>query len=160
MKVYDPHAHTVRDYDDCEVLSSAAGYTPVKSLKEDRWFALHMPTGTSHRFGDLDSDERVVLERRVSTAQLTEKLTAALRLIEEGVLPSASADESRARARGKAEKDYGLVAFGAAVAFARHEGHSYDAIGHALTALDQEPTDAALLEGVSVTKISELLEDA
>lgn len=163
MIVYDPHAHARRNYDECEVLSRtsfAVDYTPVRSLKEGRWFALHMPTGTSHKFEDLDEHIKTILETRVSTALLIEKLMPTLSWIGDDLLVPDTSDEARRFALEEAKRNYGQTALDSAFIFARHEGYGTDQIANALTCLDQVPSDKVILEGVEITRISELVEDA
>lgn len=161
MIVYDPHAHAKRDYEECEVLSRtslAVDYTPVRSLKEGRWFALHMPTGISHKFEDLDAYVKDILETRVSTALLIEKLMPALAWIADGLLVPDTSDRSRQFARAEAGRNYGRTSLDSAAIFARYEGYSPDQIANALTCLDEVPPDRVILEGVEITKISTLME--
>jgi len=56
MRFADPHAHVLRDLDDCFTLDPVEDYVPVESEVADCWFAIHMPTGVAHRVDELPPD--------------------------------------------------------------------------------------------------------
>lgn len=67
MVIYDPHAYTSQDLDDCEVTEHTNGLIPVLSTKDERWFVVCMLSGRSQRLEDLHSEDLSAVREAISS---------------------------------------------------------------------------------------------
>lgn len=70
MRILDPYRHCLVEQEDCARGQSAGNYVALRPYGEDRWFAFHVPTGTTAKLESLP-----VLQHSVLTAQKAERLT-------------------------------------------------------------------------------------
>ena len=152
MRVYDPYAHTTVPLCACEVVEADGDYSAVRSRKEGKWFALHMPTNGTLRLSQL-GEEATRLEEAVNYHEFQEKLLTACQWVRDH--PEAMTEELTREAVREAEETYGVAVVRAAAVMAQTR-FTYAETLHAFERL--EASDAVSLDDVETVRISELVE--
>lgn len=150
MQVYDPHAYTSRELDECETTAHVNGLIPILSTKDDQWFTVCMLSGRSQKLEDLGDDDLFAVREAIATHLFSKLLLSRCHQVRES---GAASDKAHAiLARVDYARHFGACAVEGAEQRALEEGFTAGDIGRAYVLMDSK--DA--LSDVPVTKISDL----
>lgn len=159
MNIFDPYAHTTVLLRECEVIETDGDFAAVRSRKEGKWFAVHMPTNHSIHLNLLGEDA-VRLEEAINRREFADKYLAACQwvrdhdeVLAEDLSEELDNPERVFQPMNEALGTYGKVAVHAAMIEARMR-YSSTEIMHAFRHLEE--SDTVSLSGVETVCISEL----
>lgn len=153
MNVYDPYAHTVVPLRDCEVVEADGEFAAVRSRKDGKWFAVHMPTNGTIRLSLLGEDA-VRLEEAIRRREFRDKYLDACQWVRDNPETLQEAEDGAVvDPMQESISTYGKAAVNAAMLEARMRFTSAE-VAHAFRHLEE--SDAASLEEVETVRISEL----
>jgi len=159
MNVYDPYAHAERPLEECTALLFAGDYIPVKSVIEDKWFAVHMRTNRSFKLSNLPEDangkmlQDTILSHELSNELLEACYEVRFRMVEVAPPSEAELDEAKARIDSR----YGQPPRPAAEARALFSGYRPGEVRLATIRLSEKLLDdtMASIERVRISALAE-----
>lgn len=150
MQIYDLHAFTMRDLDNCEVSEHVDGLTPVLSTKDEQWFVVSMLSGRSQRLEELEPADLSKVRESIASHLFSKLLSSACHQVRESGEEPSKAEAVLARA--DYAQRFGSRAVETAERQALEEGFLPDDIGMAYNTLEVRDPVAA----IPVTCVSDL----